>query len=336
LIKTKILLICCVNREIGIGHLSRLLALADKLKFYYGLSLEFLIFGDYCVTRELSTYKINNYILDSNILDITRKHLESEKRTILVFDLHKSCFFLDKNFKRLLLLAKKDDIPVVSIGNFIEHCELLDLIWIPSFHFDISPYRNCPSIIRSGWDTLLIQKRNQLVKWRPGKKVLILTGGSDVANLGKSLPKEIDNLSETNIELNWVKGPFSEEPSLPKNPKLKWITHDSPENLDDLIVSCNYAITVFGVSFFEIIQYGIPCVVFSPYGTRDLDEFKVLEKENIASIAKDYQEITNELSILMKSETLAKKYSKNSLKKMSKNGATLLAQEISKLEKKEE
>ena len=74
---------------------------------------------------------------------------------------------------------------------------------------------------------------------------------------------------------------------LPNDQRLKWIIHDSPEQLDEIILNCNYAITVFGISFFEVIQYGIPTVVFSAYKNKDEMELQALKKLEVAIVAKD-------------------------------------------------
>jgi spore coat polysaccharide biosynthesis predicted glycosyltransferase SpsG len=164
---------------------------------------------------------------------------------------------------------KQQNIFIIGIDSLIEYCDILDLIWIPSFNFDINKHSNCKSLLRSGWDTYLIQKRLNHKKWRSGSKILVLTGGSDISNLGKTLPTQLDQILDKNSEVHWVKGPLSDDPILPERQKLKWIFHDAPQQLDELIVESNYVLAVFGVSFFEVLQYGIPTVVFSPYDKKD-------------------------------------------------------------------
>ena len=50
---SKILLVCYVSPKIGLGHLSRLLALAQTLKKDKKIVPEFLIFGDLIKKDEL-------------------------------------------------------------------------------------------------------------------------------------------------------------------------------------------------------------------------------------------------------------------------------------------
>jgi spore coat polysaccharide biosynthesis predicted glycosyltransferase SpsG len=159
-------------------------------------------------------------------------------------------------------------------------------------------------------------------------KVLILTGGSDISNLGRTLPAQLDELLDKNIELHWVKGPFSSAPNLPKECRLNWVVHNAPEQLDELIVQSDYVMTVFGVSFFEVLQYGIPAVVFSPYSNKDNNELDALSEEGVAMAVNNSKLAINGLIELMNNDELSKEYSMNALKKMSVNGAKNLSKEI--------
>ena len=128
--------------------------------------------------------------------------------------------------------------------------------------------------------------------------------------------------------MHWVRGPFSDAPSLPKNCRLNWVVHNSPERLDELIIQSDYVMTLFGVTFFEVLQYGIPSVVFSPYGNKDNAELDALSKENVALVANDTELAINGIVNLMKNDKLAKEYSLNALQKMSINGVKNLSKEI--------
>ena len=100
---------------------------------------------------------------------------------------------------------------------------------------------------------------------------------------------------------------------LPTKPKLKWFIHRDLEQLDELIVESNYVLTVFGVSFFEVLQYGIPTVVFSPYGKKDDIELKALKNEEVAVISQDADEAILDLIHLMKDNNKARIFSKRAV-----------------------
>ena len=324
--KFRVLLICHVSSEIGIGHLSRLLALAQELRKDNNVIPEFLIFGEFFKKDELSNFNVHTFSLTDDFVATIKNTLELNNFDTLIFDLYPkhNIDSLDKLFIQL----KQRNIYLISIDSLIEHCHILDIIWIPSFNFDCGSYSDCTSILKSGWDSFLIQKRLRNRDWTPGSKVLILTGGGDVSNLGKTLPVQLDGLLDENTEIHWVRGPFSGSPNLPKKCRLNWTVHNAPERLDELIVQSDYVMTVFGVSFFEVLQYGIPTVVFSPYGNKDNNELDALSKEGVAIVENNSKLAIISLIKLMNNDNLAKEYSMNALKRMSINGVQNLSNEI--------
>ena len=323
---TRVLLVCHVSAEIGIGHLSRLLALAETLRKDNNVIPEFLIFGDFIKKKELANFNVHAFSLTDDLVSTIENILEMNNFGALIFDLYPK-HNID-NLDELFIQLKRRNICLISIDSLIEYCNILDLVWIPSFNFDCNRYTNCTSVLKSGWDSFLIQKRLQHNDWTPGVKVLILTGGSDISNLGRTLPAQLDELLDKNIELHWVKGPFSSAPNLPKECRLNWVVHNAPEQLDELIVQSDYVMTVFGVSFFEVLQYGIPAVVFSPYSNKDNNELDALSEEGVAMAVNNSKLAINGLIELMNNDELSKEYSMNALKKMSVNGAKNLSKEI--------
>ena len=111
-----------------------------------------------------------------------------------------------------------------------------------------------------------------------------MTGASDILNVAETLPKELDDKLEDTVEIHWVRGPISQST---KKTKLRWDVYNASEQLDELIVQSNYVLTVFGVPFFEVRQYGVPTVAFSHYDDKDDFDLKVLSKEDVAKIETD-------------------------------------------------
>ena len=320
------LLVCHVGSEEGVGHLSRLLALAKNLRKDGNVISEFLIFGDFINKDDLANFNVHAFSIKEDFVSTIKNFLSINTFNVIIFDLYPRHNI--NNLDKLLIQLKHLNIYQISIDSLIEYCNILDLIWIPSFNFDYTKHTDCSCILRSGWDTFLIQKRLRHKDWSPGSKVLILTGGSDILKLGKTLPAQLDKLLKEEVELHWVRGPFSDAPSLPKNCRLNWVVHNSPERLDELIIQSDYVMTVFGVTFFEVLQYGIPSVVFSPYGNKDNAELDALSKENVALVVNDTELAINGIVNLMKNDKLAKEYSLNALQKMSINGVKNLSKEI--------
>jgi spore coat polysaccharide biosynthesis predicted glycosyltransferase SpsG len=323
---SNILLVCYVDAEIGIGHLSRLLALAETLRKNNNVIPEFLIFGELIKKDELSNFNVHVFSLMDDFVVTIENILKVNNFDALIFDLYPK-YNID-NLGKLFIQLKRCNVCLISIDSLIEHCNILDLIWVPSLSFDCDMYPDCTSVLKSGWDSFLIQKRLNYRDWIPGSEVLVLTGGSDISNLGETLPARLDELLDKNVTLHWVQGPFSSKPNLPRKCRLNWIIHEAPEHLDELIVQSNYVITVFGVSFFEALQYGLPIVVFSPYGNHDSNDLEILSKESAAMVVNNYELAVDGLIKLMNNNRIARELSNTALDKMSINGVQNLCKEI--------
>lgn len=321
-----ILLICQVSSEIGIGHLHRLLALAKTLHKDDIMVPEFLIFGDNIKNTELDCFRTYFFSDQCDAEKTINSIVKENNYSALVFDLYPNHHIDDLD--RMLKLLKCSGNKLISIDSLIEHEDILDLIWIPSFNFNINKFYKNSDKFRFGWDTFLIQKRCESKIWSPGSRVLILTGGSDIYNLGEKLPKELDKTLKHNTNVHWVRGPFSNEPILPKSPRLEWFIHNSPDYLDELIVKSDYVMTLFGVSFFEALQYGIPTVVFPGYINGNNDELKALSKEEVAMVADSPLLSVHGIAELMNNNELASNYSLKALQKMTQNGPRNLSDEI--------
>ncbi len=324
--KKIILLVCHVSALVGIGHLSRLLALAHFLRNSKKYNVEFLIFGEEFKTHELEFYNVFKEPISSDFDKSLKRIVKKVSPSMVIFDLYPK--LLPPNFKGLLQWVQKRDIRIVGIDGLVDYCNFLDHLWMPTFYYDVNKTPKCLHKITSGWDTLLMQKRLPTKNWIPGNKVLILTGGSDSTNLGKVLPNLLDLSLRSGTIIDWVQGPFSKPPSIPKNPRLHWNIELSPSHLDELIVQSNYVLTIFGISFFEVLQYGLPAVVFSPYGKKDNEELEALSKEDVGLVKENLESAIEGIIELMDRDELAKKYSENSLRKLSINGASNLAKKL--------
>lgn len=324
----KVLLICTLSPSIGIGHLSRLLALANYLK-KINLYVEFMIFGDKLERIELENYKAKFYPFKLNFIEEVYKHIKKDNFDVVVFDLPAN--FDSTHFRKFFAKIKQMKVKIIGIDSLVNYRDILDKIWVPSFNFDTSQLNDHIEKIKFGWDSFIINKRLDNRKWSPGHKLLVLTGGSDAKNLSEYLPAMLDSKIDQKAEINWVQGPFANIPNIPSKPKLKWIIHKAPESLDQLITESNYVLTVFGVSFFEVIQYGIPSVVFSPYDGKDDKELSALKNENVAMVAKNLEEAIDMVNGFRSNANIARMFSKNSLEKFKKNGAEQLSLEIHRM-----
>ena len=321
-----VLLICNAGAEYGLGHLSRMLVLEAALLKRSCFNVEFALLGDDIPRDRVKTH--NSYFfshkddLGKCVVDITK----NQNFRVVVFDLHPDT--VTKCFHELLLKLKDINIRLIGIDGFFDYSKVFDLLWIPSFTLDKGKLESSKCTIKFGWDCFLIKRRLSLRDWIPGKKLLVLTGGSDTMNMYETLPGQLDSNLNDDFEIHWVQGPLSSRPNIPEQSRHNWHLYLSPIGLDELILDSNYVLTIFGVSLFEVLQYGIPAVVFSPYGKKDAIELDLLARENVAGVASNSVDAIHMVNALKSNTAKAQQFSANALKKLQSNGAANLVNQI--------
>lgn len=323
------LIVCHAGAGIGLGHLMRSLVVARALQDKASAGVRLLIQGDSVQRADLELlphrYVARQDDLAAAILDETAAALTD----VVLFDLHPR--LLPPSLATLLGRLQERGIRLVGIDSLADYCNDLDLALIPSFHADPARLARCHKPVHYGWDCYLLKRTRQAHPWVAGQRVVVLTGGSDATGLGQSLPTLLDQALPHSTEVHWVRGPYARPPRVPASPRLQWVLHEAPEGLDDLIAASHYALTVYGVSFFELLQHGIPTVVFSPYDHKDDAELQALEREAVAVVAAGEQQAVEALQRLMADATTAGALAQRAASRLSADGAWKLAERIQAL-----
>jgi spore coat polysaccharide biosynthesis predicted glycosyltransferase SpsG len=235
------------------------------------------------------------------------------------------------DLKDCLATARTGGASLISIDN-IELGSCVDLVFLPGFRRpDIEANAMRHGRLVYGWDCFLLDELAGPIHWQPGERVLVLTGGSDATNLGRHWPALLEASLPESTELHWVTGPFAQAPVWPQTQRIQMTQHLAPNGLQPLMSTTNYAVTVYGVSFFELLQHGVPTVVFSPYGDKDDLELREIEQEGLALVAKDEVDATEKLIALMGNEELAARLSAAAAEKLSSRGIDRLCSEVKML-----
>ena len=325
----KALIVCHAGVGVGLGHLSRALVVSRALKLELGAQVKLLIQGDALSIQDYdkSQYQFipSQESLSKSVSQIARQY----DINLLVFDLHPMQVPLDIDdlFEELRSYSCK----LIAVDGLVGHSSFLDMVFIPAFDFKLPPNARNKSKFVFGWDCFLLNVKKKPTPWKPGKKVLILSGGSDATKLGENWPSALNEGLPANVDLNWITGPYAQAPVWPKSPRIKMHNHIAPLGLDDLMTKAHYAVTVYGVSFYELLYYGIPTVVFSPYGNKDNSELKAISEMGMALVANDEFDAIRKLKLLMGDSRLASSMSLKSLHQMSVLGGNRIAKCIAKL-----
>ncbi len=207
----------------------------------------------------------------------------------------------------------------------------VDLLIVPSFYVNseiVDCYKSGAQYVRWGWEYLIIDERRHPTLRLNDAPVLVVTGGSDTEQLASYLPGLLDESLTRGQKITWIVGPHADQPQLPVNRRLAWTVEEGRDDLRPLMSSAGYALSVFGVSTLELLHHGVPSVVFSPYGDRDLAHLDCLSGEGAALVALDAHEAVLKLAALVSDRSVADELANCALRLASQTGTERVVDEI--------
>ncbi len=312
----------CSSR--GLGHLARCVILARALQEHLSASTMIVIIGEY-VDIKLSA-NINTVWLST--------HHDLQHKLYCLFDRTKiNVLVIDKpsdhvNLEKVRSLDTANRLHVVAIDCLESQVNSVNLLVVPSFYLK-SAYKSIDKDkLRYGWKYYVIAPHKNYGDWQCNEKIIVFTGGSDLDAFGKWLPRALDELLPIQCEVVWVQGPYAGNPELPKTRRIRWRVIKDPNNIPDLIQQCSYAVTLYGITFFEVLTYGIPSVV---YVDNMEAEANILKKHKVALVVKDKSKIVIALNDLIKDNQLASTIAQNARKSIDCKGAERIVHDINKV-----
>lgn len=324
------LLVCQAGGDVGLGHLTRMLSLARALqdRAYAGATV--LIHGEPAQRVELELVAHAYVPFAEDLVAAVCTRAEKQRFDVVVFDLCPR--YLPKQTEVLLQHLQKCGARLIAVDGLMDFGKLLDLIHIPSFFLsaDKSVARDAP--ISYGWGNYLLTKmRQSRSSTSASRRVLVLTGGGDSGRLGDTLPGAMDEKLEPRAEIEWVRGPYAAQPQVPAQARLCWRVHSAPSDLNGLMGAAGFALTVYGVSLFELLQRGVPTVVLPVSDPAMRPELDALRRERVALVADTVAEALQMLGKLMRDVPLSRELSQRAREKVDGAGASRLAERIAEL-----
>jgi len=327
-IQVKALLICSAGPTVGLGHMARALRVARGLARQLDALVTVYVLGP--KTYHPVSGSVDVHFLEYANPTLQASLLEAIQPSIVLLDLAPQSLPFD--LTQFLTISRARNIKLVAIDGLLTHREQLDLMFIPSFRHPATPWQTQRGAkVVYGWDCFLLADIPNPLPWHSGPKVLVLTGGSDTTLLGRTWPTLLNDRLPNGTDVDWVTGPFAQAPVWPQTPRIRMTQHLAPNGLQTLMSTTNYAVTVYGVSFFELLQLGVPTVVFSPYGEKDAPELQEIEQEELAIVAKDEKDATQKLIALMNNEELAAQLSGTAAGRLKSQGVDRLCSEVKML-----
>lgn len=327
-----VLLVTQCGRNIGLGHLMRMMVLAHTLQDSHSAGVRLLIQGEKISHPQLDLLPCRYIRERESLTKVMEEELRIKSADVMVFDLAPS--WVPDNLETFLNELRQQGTTLIGVDGLFECVDELDLIYVPSFY--LAPQFQSleeQGKVSYGWQNYLLPHKQEYSPWHDGNKLLVLTGGSDTRNLGELWPTMLDEHLPKDTEIHWVQGPFANIPNIPKNPRLNWVCHYSPDNLKFLMADTSYALALHGVSFFELLQLGIPVVTLSP-GPHSTDEMNALAAEKVAVVTDSPDAAVNAINELMLDTHRAQQLANNAWTKMSQSdGGNELADKIMELVK---
>lgn len=296
-----VLFVTQAGPDVGFGHLARTLTCAKAVQEYNAYGVQVLVEGPKTPFARLAAF-------NSQWVDCLQDVKEISPDII--------CLDLKHIDEKHIDWAKKHAPHVVCIDQYLAAADNVDLFWFPS------PYLNADLVgndkVRHGWDCLLVDP--VLPKLKPEmakKRGIVLTGSGDHANVGRSLPSKLVAGFEGRLELDWVQGPFAQAPAFDEKLPQGWRVLSDVQGVTSLLQTYDFALCVFGVSFFECLSAGIPAICIDPLEMAKPEEWQLLQAALPALMADSQDDLCLKLDQLLKQDCVdetVKKYQANIVK----------------------
>lgn len=321
--KVEFVIISFANKKYGLGHFSR----SQQIYKYIQKKNNITFINN---KKKNAFFPYNSKFYEQKI--ITK--ISKLKKICLIIDLPPKIY--DLKFKKLLIkydffksVSRK--FVVVLIDNYKTDLSNIQFTWIPSFYVNKN-YKNNRKIYY-GWDKYLLPNKLKIKRNASTERLtlVILVGGSDINSLSHYLPKMIDKNIKKKLNIKLIVGPFSKKPKLDRNTIHNWKIFKSPSKIQQIIATSDIGFSIYGVSFYELLNQNIPTVVLCKINKENKDEIIALESLNIALVSKEIKGITQNLSKLINSKNNRKFYKRKTLKIFKNHGIKVLYDNIKKI-----
>ena len=258
----KAAIFCQGGREIGLGHVTRCLAIAEEL-CRRSFDIEFLINDDPVCIQKIEEKGFGFKILWNNG-DLPHAVVEAEANFVLS----------DSNeASRSDILGMVDILPVVNIAVQGQSKWYADASFLHTPYMDSEKPEDARGIIWVGPEYVPLREKFARLhktqrKTNSGRKVLIAMGGGDVAGHTTLAVQALKLIRDLTLEVVISLGAaYSDYASLKK--ELKVFPHEhvvfrDVEDMASLMMDCNLAILSMGTTTYEACCLGLPSVNICP------------------------------------------------------------------------
>ena len=326
--RPRCLLVCQAGEGVGLGHLMRSIVAANALQQWCGADIFFLVQGLGIDKQLLANFSSQCIAPQQDLNEAINQNVMLSDANVVVFDLFSP--WVPPALPQTLCALSELKIRLVAIDALPGCLNLLDLLFIPSFLEPVLGEQPAKKVVY-GWDCFLLNVQSPKSMLPKSKNVLVLTGGSDTTFLGGVWQALLNANLPADTKVDWVTGPFAPDPLWPSPSIIQIQNHHAPHGLAHLMCQTSYALTVYGVSFYELLFFGVPTVVFSPYGDKVNQDLQAIKSEGLALVANSQAHAVELLGTLMSDNELSSTLRRRAKAKMVTPGGHRLSDEVSLL-----
>ncbi len=313
-VSVPVLLVGATGPAVGLGHLRRLLVLAERLVDRHAAGVRLLLLGQ---VPQLAALRLWNHSGCERLEEGLARLIAERMPRAIVFDLPRTQ--LRDEDRALLQSLTARGIALFSIDGAVPWPDVLRVDFVPSFY--MAPQAAAPHRLW-GWQRYLLPRFAKAK--RTGLRLLVMTGGSDLLGLGETWPRLLDRQLPAGLEVVWVRGPFAPAPNLPPKPRCHWQVSDNPADPYAAMADASHALVVYGVSLFECLAHGLACVaLLPPY--LDAGEAAAFEATEVAWSSPDPTVAVARLEALLRDTAAADALSARAHNQLAGDGAAELA-----------
>ena len=254
-----ILIRCDASKDIGLGHITRCLVLANKFR-NDGYNIYFAIKNYEITIEKLKEQKFDMLIAEDNFdyFNWIESIIEEKQIDIFIGDIR------DGFPVELITFMKNRNILTVAIDEPSSYAKECDLCFYPPHaNIDKSKYKGKVFqgleyvILRDEFYEKFEKKKNEI------PNILVMMGGTDAYNLTLPVIKKLDNCNEK-FEISVILSEKNKDFSLLKEFKRianhKINIYNKIDNMAYFLNNIDYAVISFGASAYEMLVMKIPSV----------------------------------------------------------------------------
>ena len=301
----RVLVVTQGGQQVGLGHLARSGVVARCFQEQSAAAVTLFLQGDQVDYPPLDLLPTSRIGWGDSLAEKVGDWLEHHPVDVVIFDL--AVIENPADFLALLQKLGDENIVRIAIDGLFQFTAQLEHIHVPSFYLSAAVEHSADSAkISYGWGHYLLPQVTKVTPWQPGQRLLVMSGGSDPHALGKQWPKLLDEQLTESMEIIWIQGPFAQPPEIAADSHHQWQLLKNPADLPSIMENCPYALCVYGVSFFELLQRGVPTVVLG-VGVEP-QEIVALVDEQVATVATSPIEAVHGLRALLGDDERAEHY----------------------------